>query len=150
VWSKDRSVLLSQICTRVIIVLAFLLAIILPWLCLSGFFNGRALISSENTYWLLPIYYAFCVPAISALYTLDRMLVAVKSGSVFTQNNVRYLRRISWCCFIAAAILLAASLVSVVFFVLAILAAFFGVVLRAVKNLFAAAVALQHENDLTI
>jgi hypothetical protein len=150
VWSKDRSILLPQICTRCIIILAVLLGIVLPWLCISGFFNGRALISPENIFWLLPIYYAFCLPAIYALYTLDRMLLSVKNGNVFTANNVSCLRTISWCCFVASAILLAASLVSIVFFALAILAAFFGVILRAVKNLFAAAVFLQAENDLTI
>jgi hypothetical protein len=149
-WSKDKSVILSLVCTWTVAGLAVALAIALPFLCASGFFLGRALIAPESTVWLMPIYYAFCLPAAYALFALSGLLLAIKREQVFTEQNVRYLRRISWCCFTAALVLLASCLVSIVFFVLAILAAFFGVILRAVKNLFAAAVALQKESDLTI
>ena len=131
-------------------VLGLLLAIGLPFLCFSDFFEQRALIDSNLIVWLMPVYYAFCVPAYVALIFLDRLLVAIKKGEVFTVKNVRFLRGISWCCFAAAGILLVSGLVSIVFVALAILAAFFGLILRVVKNLFAAAVALKDENDYTI
>lgn len=130
--------------------LGALLALALPFLCSSSFFAGRALIDPALIFWLMPLYYGFCVPAYIALFSLDRLLGAVKREEVFTARNVRYLRIISWCCFGAAAVLLAGELISMVFIVLAILAAFFGIVLRVVKNLFAAAVALKDENDYTI
>lgn len=149
-WNQDRSVLLSVVCTRVVMVLALALAVALPFLCSSGFFEHRALISPESIPLLMPVYYSFCVPAFIALIALDKLLGAVRKGAVFTPGNVRFLRIISWCCFAAALILLASSFVSVVFFVLAVLAAFFGVILRAVKNLFAAATQLKEENDFTI
>jgi hypothetical protein len=130
--------------------LGLVLAVALPVLIHNGFFLGRAMISPQSVGWLMPIYYSFCLPAYVALAALERMLAAVKRGEVFTNSNVRRLRTISWCCFVAAIVLLASSLVSIVFFALAVLAAFFGVVLRAVKNLFAAAVELKAENDFTI
>jgi len=150
VWSRDRSVMLSVVATRLIFALAIALAIGLPYLMDSGFFSNRALIESAALRWLMPIYYSFLVPALTALFSLDRLLFAIRHEHVFTTGNVRYLRIITWCCFAAGIILLISSLTSIVFFVLAILAAFFGVILRVVKNLFAAAVALQDESDFTI
>jgi hypothetical protein len=133
-----------------IALLAIALGIALPFLVQAGFFAERALIDNNGIVWLMPIYYCFCIPAGTALYALERLLAAVRPEQVFTPNNVPYLRLITWCCFVAGIILLASSLVSVVFFTLAIMAAFFGVILRVVKNLFAAAVALQNESDYTI
>ena len=130
--------------------LGLALAIALPFLCASDFFVGRAFVHAQNIMLLLPAYYAFCLPAYVALVTLDRLLAAVQRGQVFTANNVRRLRLISWACFAAAVVLAISGYVSLTFLALAIIAVFFGVVLRAMKNLFAAAVALQDENDYTI
>ena len=149
-WDLNKSVQLSWICTRVIIALALALALILPFLVSEGFFVNRALIVQEHIIWLIPAYYSFCIPALIALFSLDRLLAAIRRSEVFTAGNVRYMSIISRCCFVMAAILLASSLISIVFVVLTILAAFFGIVLRVVKNLFAAAVALKDENDYTI
>ncbi len=149
-WSKDSSIILSQVSTRIVMGLGAILAALLPFLCFSDFFYGRAFISAENILFLMPIYYAFCIPAYIALFALDRLLAAVKREEVFTANNVKYLRTISWACIAAAIVLLISSFVSVVFFAVAILATFFGIILRAVKNLFAAAVVLKSENELTI
>jgi hypothetical protein len=149
-WSKDRSVTLSFACTRAVMALALVLGLCLPYLCVSGFFEHRALIAPGSIFWLMPIYYSFCVPAFIALITLDRMLRSIRNDAVFVHSNVSCLRIISHCCLAAALILLASSLVSVVFFALAILATFFGVIMRVVKNLFAAAVDIKSENDFTI
>ena len=149
-WSRDRSVILSQISTRIIMVLGVVLGVVLPFLCVFGFFDERAFIATQNVMLILPVYYTFCVPVYVALFSLDRLLAAVKLDKVFTAQNVRYLRIISWASFAAALVLLVSSLVSITFFALAIVAAFVGIILRVVKNLFAAAVELQEENDFTI
>ena len=149
-WSRDRSVLLSLVATRVIAVLALALAVALPFIMDADFFEARYLLPSAGIKSLMAVYYCFLVPAGVALFSLDRLLVAIRAEQVFTPRNVSHLRVITWCCFFAGVVLLAASLVSIVFFALAILAAFFGVILRVVKNLFAAAVALQVESDFTI
>jgi hypothetical protein len=149
-WSTDRSVVLSQVATRVIMALGVALGIALPFLCAGDFFVGRAFVHAQNILLLLPVYYAFCVPAYLALIALDRLLAAVKRDEVFTHGNVRRLRVISWACLAAALVLAISAFVSLTFFALAVIAAFFGVVLRAMKNLFAAAVELQTESDYTI
>ncbi len=149
-WSKDRSVVLSQVSTRIVMVIGAILAVVLPFLCMSDFFIGRAFIDTKHILYLMPVYYAFCIPAYVALFALDRLLAAVKQGEVFTARNVRYLRIISWACIAAAIVLLISSFISITFFALAILATFFGIILRVVKNLFAAAVVLKTENELTI
>jgi len=140
--------LLSLVCTRIIMVLALALAVILilaTWLApylIYPFFNPLPLTIT---------YLCFCFPAFGALWTLDGLLRAVRREEVFTNSNVRYLRIISWCCFAAGAILLVGCFfVSFDLIILAVLAAFFGIIIRVVKNLFAAAVALKDENDYTI
>jgi len=149
-WSRDRSIVLSQVSTRIIMALGVILAIALPFLCTSGFFDNRAFIAAQNVMLIMPAYYCFCVPAYIALFSLDRLLAAVKREEVFTPKNVRYLRIISWACFAAALILAISALVSITFFAFAIISTFFGIILRAMKNLFAAAVELQDESNYTI
>jgi len=149
-WNRDRSIVLSQVSTRIIMALGVILAIALPFLCTSGFFDNRAFIAAQNIMLIMPAYYAFCVPAYIALFSLDRLLAAVKREEVFTARNVRYLRVISWACFASALVLAICALISITFFALAIIATFFGIILRAMKNLFAAAVELQDDSNFTI
>ena len=149
-WNRDRSVILSQISTWVIMALGLILAAALPFLCTGGFFDDRAFIDTQNVMLIMPAYYAFCIPIYVALISLNRLLAAVKRGEIFTARNVRFLRIISWACFLAAFILLVSTYVSITFFAFAIIATFFDIVLRTMKNLFAAAVELREESDYTI
>jgi len=147
-WNRDRSVLLSLVCTRIIMVLALLLALLL---ILAVVYEPGIVLLDYNPLPLTITYLCFCLPALGALWALDRLLTAVRHEQVFTAGNVRKLRIISWCCFAAGAILLVGSLfVNINLIILAVLAAFFGIVIRVVKNLFEAAVALKDENDFTI
>ena len=130
--------------------LGVILAVALPFLCANGFFEERAFVSPERIVFIMPVYYSFCIPAFVALFSLDRLLAAVKRNEVFTVKNVRYLRIISWACFAVAFILLISALVSIMFFAFAVVSTFFGIVLRSMKNLFAAAVELQEESNFTI
>jgi hypothetical protein len=132
------------------ITLAVVLGIALPFMYTSGYFNGHNPGLPTISIWLLPVYYACCVPAIIALIALDRMLTNIRAGLIFVQKNVGVLRIISWACFAVAAILIVGIQVNAAFGFIAIIAAFFGLILRVVKNLFAAAVTLQDENDYTI
>ena len=146
-WSRNKSVLLSLVCTRIIIVLALLLA----GLLIFATWYWPDTVHGYNTFTLTITYLCFCVPAFGALLALDRLLHAIRKEEVFTAGNVRCLRIISWCCFGAGAILLVGTVfLSNDLIIIAVLAAFFGIVMRVVKNLFAAAVALKAENDYTI
>lgn len=94
--------------------------------------------------------YACCVPALYALYCLDRLLANIKKKEIFIEKNVKFLRRISWCCFAVSALILIAALSSFLLFIGAIAAAFMGLILRVVKNVIEQAMILKDENDLTI
>jgi hypothetical protein len=148
-WNKDKSVILSSVCTRLVIAVVAAAAIALPFLYKGGFFLERSLPQDMAAY-LLPILYAACIPAFIALILLDRLLANIRRGNVFTPANVRILRVLSWICFAAAAILFGGGFVSYVFALTGAMAAFIGLILRVVKNVFAAAVALKDENDFTI
>jgi hypothetical protein len=85
-----------------------------------------------------------------ALFYLDRLLANIKKKEVFIVKNVKYLRRISWCCFVVAALLLTGAYSTFLLFLMAVAAAFMGLILRVVKNVIEQAVIIKEENDLTI
>jgi hypothetical protein len=154
-WNSARSVKLSLVCTRLVILIAAISAV------LAATPYGRALIlltideynryDISVGYLIVGLYYACCVPAVAALLLLDRLLSNITKGKVFTEENVKALRAISWCCFAEAFILAIAALYfAPILFAVAIVTAFFGLILRVVKNVIDAAVALKTENDFTI
>lgn len=84
------------------------------------------------------------------LYSLIKLLLNIRNGEIFIISNVRYLRRISWCCFTVAIITTVGGVFYLPFFCIAIAAAFIGLLLRVVKNVMENAVELKAENELTI
>jgi len=135
-------------------VLGLLLALLFLLPVMQNVLSTLGINVAPGTLWLAPVYYAFCIPAYVALFSLDRLLAAIRNNEVFTLRNIRFLRIISWCCAAVALILVigvfCSGLVALFLIIPAVIAAFFGVILRVVKNLFAAAVALKDENDFTI
>ncbi len=92
-----------------------------------------------------------CVPfAAAALYMLIRLLRGVLKNDVFVMRNVRYLRLISWCCYAVALITGAGGLFYLPLVIIAAAMLVVGTLLRVVKNVIHAAVALREENELTI
>jgi hypothetical protein len=99
---------------------------------------------------LLALIYACAVPGLTALFSLDRLLANIKARNVFIEKNVKHLRVISWCSFIVSAILFVFGFYYLLFLLMAVAAAFFGLILRVVKNVIEQAVAIKNENDFTI
>ncbi|MDR2162566.1 MAG: DUF2975 domain-containing protein [Clostridiales Family XIII bacterium] len=150
-WDSKKSVVLSIVCTRVIIVFAIAVAALLPFLIDRGFFSGSVFrISDIVAGKLMPLYYALCAPGLIALFHANALLMAIRSGDVFSGANVRYLRVISWCCFTAAAIFAIGARGSLALLLIAAAAAFAGLIIRVVKNVLEAGVDLKDENDYTI
>ena len=85
-----------------------------------------------------------------ALLWLHKLLSNINDSRVFVAENVTLLRRISWCCFLAAGITLVSSRFYLVFLLISVAAAFMGLILRVVKNVIQQAVILRTENELTI
>ncbi|MDR3295041.1 MAG: DUF2975 domain-containing protein [Clostridiales Family XIII bacterium] len=152
-----KSVQLSFVCTRIVIALTVLSAV---WtatplgrhrLTASLGYAERAGAENAQTPLIMGLYYACCIPALVALLCLDRLLGNIKKERVFVEENVKALRTISWCCFAEALLFAAAALYYAhILLVPAIAMAFFGLILRVVKNVIDAAVSLKTENDFTI
>jgi hypothetical protein len=118
-----------------------------PWL-VHRMFNYADMAGAE-AYFLITIYTG-CIPAGLLLFNLFQVLRRIEKGDVFIHKNVESLRHISWFCFLGALI----SLVSVIYYfpwiMVAVAAAFVGLIVRVVKNVVARAVSLQDDADFTI
>ena len=92
-----------------------------------------------------------CVPVVLyALWCIVRLVSNVLAEKIFIQANVRYIRRIRWCCAGVSLICLPAAFFYQPLIFMVVIMAFLALVVSVVKNVIAAAVALQEENDLTI
>ena len=146
-WTKDRSIRLSKLCTVAMGLVLAALCVASPW---SRLFSVQMVYKDLTVNWYTVTLVVFAIPAYTALVSLYRLLNHISREQVFVEANVRCLRIISWCCFGAAVVFAASSFYSTSWVVLAVAAAFGGLILRVVKNVFAAAVALKDEHDLTI
>ncbi len=92
-----------------------------------------------------------CVPAVLyAQWCIERLLKNILAQQVFILPNVRYIRRIRWCCAIVSVLCLGAGVLYPPLLFLAVIMAFLAMVVSVVKNVMAAAVELREENDLTV
>ena len=157
-WTKSKSAALSLICTRVLAGVFIAVAVCLPFLLSGGSYYGIRATSGVSIglpkETVLSIYfcaYACFVPAIVALFSLDLLLRNIRKDLVFVRTNVKCLRIISWCCFAIAIIMLCGwPFIHYVLIFVAASAAFFGILMRVVKNVIDAACEIKDENDFTI
>ncbi|MDR2156999.1 MAG: DUF2975 domain-containing protein [Clostridiales Family XIII bacterium] len=149
-WNAKRSVKLSSVCTKAVIIAAIGLACALPFLYRSGFFVTYGRPNQDAGSLLLPLIYSCYAPALTALFSLNKLLTNIRNGDVFTARNVRMLRIISWSCYVAALLLSLGVPINLMFGIMAVLIAFIGLIVRVVKNVIAAAAELKSENDFTI
>lgn len=148
-WNKDKSVKLSKFCVYLFMLILVGVCIGAPWL-FRLLVNLRAQdLSGKFALFLLSTYTA-AVPAAAALYGLWRLLRNISEGEVFIGENVAILRLLSWCCIAAGLVCLFSALYYMPFLIVSAAAAFVGLILRVVKNVFAEAVRLKDENDYTI
>ena len=146
-WDNKKSIILSKLSVVIFMALLVAAAVYAPWLVRQTFIYTD-MIGWERLF--LITVYTGCVPAALLLISLFRLLQRIGRGKVFIQKNVNCLRRISWYCFAGAVI----SAVSVLYYfpwaMVAVAAAFMGLIVRVVKNVFARAVSLQDDADFTI
>lgn len=99
------------------------------------------------------VYFGFylCVPVVLyALWCVDRIIANLLRDQVFVLANVRYVRRIRWCCAGVSLICVPAACFYQPLIFMVVIMAFLALVVSLVKNILAAAVELREENDLTI
>lgn len=147
-WNPSKSALTTSICNRLVIVIVISAAIAAPYLVKS--YVAYTMKNPEIITPLLVTIYACAVPGLIALFSLDRLLANIKAKNVFIEKNVKHLRIISWCSFAVSGILFVSGFYYLLFLLVAVAAAFFGLILRVVKNVIEQAVIIKNENDYTI
>lgn len=147
-WDAKKSVVLSSICTKIVMVLVVLFAIGAPYIVGKYIFYAGKVATIKGP--LLFTIYACCIPAMVLLLCLNQMLTNIKGDQVFIEQNVTIFRLMSWCSFAVAFIFLVSGFYYILFAFASIAAGFFGLILRVIKNIFAEAVQIKNENDFTI
>lgn len=146
-WTSDKSLFLSRVLTLALLVLAaaalFCIPIITEWYdAVSGQDPIRTVLNI--------CLYLSDIIGIFAVWQMKKLLDNVAKQAIFVAENVTCIRLISWCCLAVALIWLVLTYWRLLAFFVAFIAAFAGLVLRVMKNLFAMAVELREENDYTI
>ena len=148
-WTRDKSLLLSLICVWVFAAALLALDVGVFWLARRFFVELRSAPWQHAAFTVASVYVC-SVPAWLTLWSLRRLLRALRQGAVFTEDNVRLLRRVSWCCAVAAAVTALNALYYLPYLFLAIAEGFMALIVRIVKNAFQEAAAMRSELDLTI
>ena len=131
------------------IVLMVVCAVLAPRLVARLMAMSRIADSAGMELFLYTIYTG-CVPAAGLLISLHLLLRRIISGDVFVNENTACLRYMSWCCYSGAVICLVSALYYLPWVTIGIAAAFMGLVMRVIKNVFAKAISLQDDVELTI
>ena len=148
-WNGEKSITLSKLCILLFFGLLLGAVVTAPWLT-RWFVNfSQAGLQEKAAYFMATIYVGF-VPAAYLLYSLLVLLRRIDVGQVFIAENVELLRRISWSCFLGTVIALVSVFYYNPWFFVAVAAAFMGLIVRVLKNVFAQAVELKNESDYTV
>ncbi len=99
---------------------------------------------------LLICLYVCSIPAYVTLVNLFRLLGNIQKDQVFVEENVRRMRRVSFCCGVVAVACLLCSVAWISLLVVALAAAFMALLVRVIKNVFVRAIRMKDELDLTI
>ena len=146
--NKDRSVKFTSLCIKAGLVLSVISLFVMPYA--ARLYKSISIGTDDVTVPLLITFYSCAAVGIFILITLDRLVNNIMKGDVFTADNVKYLRVLSYSCFIIAVITLIFARFRFLSFIISFSACFFGLILRVIKNCFTEALRLREENDFTI
>lgn len=153
-WNKDYSITMTSYCTKIFLIILLLATFTGPFL-IETFISSREWqniypVSTHLKSTLLISMYACILPAFSILFALNNIISCIQRDQIFTKNNVKKLRLISWNCIIIGIICFIAAFFYLPFIIVSIAAAFIALIVRVIKNTFEQARALKIENDYTI
>ena len=148
-WNGEKSIALSKVSILLFLLLLAAAAISAPWLTCWFVDFSQAGLQGMAAYFMATIYGGF-LPAAYLLYSLLALLRRIELGQVFVPQNAELLRRISWSCFLGAVIALISAFYYYPWFFIAVSAAFMGLIVRILKNVFAQAVQLKEEADYIV
>jgi len=148
-WNDSKSLYLSKVSVWLFMVLLLVCAILAPRLVSRLLLMSYAARDAGRIFFLVTIY-AGSIPAAALLVIFNVFLRRIGRGIVFVRENIVSLRQISWCCFTGAFICIISAFYYLPWLAIGVAAAFMGLILRVVKNVFAKAVSLQDDAELTI
>ena len=145
-WTSSMSLLLSSAIIKLLAVIFIAASIYAPF----GL-NGYAFRNEDcNPIAFITAFYVCAVMAFAALFLLNKLIKNIRNSRIFIHENTKILRLISWCCYFVGIATTIYSFWEYYYIVIGAAAAFFGLILRVLKNVFAKAVELKEENDGTI
>ena len=147
-WNKDKSVRLTTVFT-ILLAAGLLAADVLGFIWMPWFISASA-IDSSHLPALAATIYTGSIFAWICLYTMFRLLRSISGGEVFTEQNTRFLRVISWCCAGACIVFLVSVLYYPPFLIISAAAGFMMMIVRVVKNIIQQAIGMKSELDLTV
>lgn len=145
---KDKSAAVSLITLYLLFAVLIALAITAP--VLAKTFIEKFDRPETIFFPVVVTFYCIFPFAVGVIFCLSRLLKNIMKENVFITENVKLLRAISILLFVAAMIFAVAGYFYMPFYLLAVCSAFIVLIVRVVKNCFAAAVLLKDENDMTI
>ncbi len=147
-WPKNKSILYSRV--GVVLFALALAALDVGGYPIVRWFGGQRHLPWQNSAGILGVLYACSVFGWILLWAMWKLLGNLHRGLVFTEDNLRLLRRISLCC-AAAAVLCAAGCVFYLPLLIPVLAAgFMALIVSIVRSVFRTALEMKHELDLTV
>lgn len=147
-WTKSKSLTLSIFCTRLFFVLLAAGVVFAPQIVVWYFGNSPAAQAVHLAFRIT--IYCCAAPGFFLLLCLHRLLRNIRAERVFEQENVKLLRGISWLCIAVGLVTFGSGFYYTSFFLVAAAAAFCGLIVRVVKNVFEQAIEIKTENDYTI
>ncbi|MBL1229107.1 DUF2975 domain-containing protein [Enterococcus sp. BWB1-3] len=147
-WTDKQSIKLSTWCIYVLAMLIFMVMIFI-----SSFIDAivpSQMVSSANRFFFILTLELCLGIGLVILYFLYQLIRNIEKEKIFTEQNIKLLRITSWLCFLEAIILLISSSYYFPWFFVAGVAAFVGVIVRIIKNVFCQARLIKEENDFTI
>ena len=143
--SAARFALLANRINMLLVALCLpLLPLLLKWYCTQRPLPHRSYLA------ILIGFYCCSVFVLLALWTMDKLLKNILLGEVFIRDNIRFIRRIQFCCGMISLICLPAAVFYAPLWFMVIIMAFLFLVIWVVAQVMDAAVAIREENDLTI
>ena len=148
-WDNRKSILLSRICIYAFMAMSFL-GVIFGYELIKWFIGFSRADLQNMEMWFVLTCYGSAVFVIVTLFTLSVLLKNISKEDVFTHKNVGAIRICSWCCFAVALLCTLSTAYYAPFMIVAVGAAFVGLILRIIKNIFGKAIVIKEENELTI
>ncbi len=134
----------NRIIALAAVVLIFALPALLEWYMTIRRMGNHVPIAIAAAYYC-------CTPAVLyAQWCMERLLKNIQAEKVFIRANVRYVRRVRWCCLAVSLICVPAAFFYPPLIFMVVIMGFLALVVSVAKNILAGAVELREENDLTI